>query len=214
MYLLQLLKIYNKISLFAIVISIIILDSCSSYIIPLEGNYVDTFAEITSTKPVDSTWSNITQLFVEKGLSIKKLEIEKGVIVSTKSSFIAYTFEDKDGKLIEPEARIVLKKVLINKKEWNHNKIFCKWNIQIAETGKGISTVRVSPIVICTYYPNMFTSIEDHAQSTGKLEELLERSLRNNYNDDIQVNFHLNQNSTLVNKRLVQNNYPGNQVCV
>ena len=173
-------KIDNKIYLFVVIVSIVIIEGCSSYIVPLKGKYADTPVEITSTKHVDSIWLNITQLFAEKGLLIKKIEKEKGIIVSKESLFIAaYTFEDKDGKLIEPDAWIVLNEVLVNKKKWNPKKIFCQWNIQITEAGKGVSTIRVDPIVICTYYPNRFTSMEDQGKSTGKLEELLLRSLSN-----------------------------------
>ena len=52
-----------------------------------------------------------------------------------------------------------------------------KWSIQISETEKGTTTIKVDPIVICTYYPNMMTSVETRGQSTGKLEELIKSSL-------------------------------------
>ena len=64
---------------------------------------------------------------------------------------------------------MVLGGTFIKKKRWYPKKIYCKWNIQIAETGKEISTIKVVPIVICTYYPNMFTSMEDHCQSNWEV---------------------------------------------
>jgi len=171
-------KVCNKIHVFAAMIGITAINGCNINSIPFKGKYADSPVEITSTKPIDSIWLNITQLFAGKGLSIKKLKKEKGLIVSTKSSNNpAYTFEDKDGQLIEPEAWIVLEEEWVNKKKWNPKKIFCQWNIQITETGKGLSMIKVDPIVWCTYYPNMFTNVEQRGQSTGKLEKLLERSL-------------------------------------
>lgn len=171
-------KIFNKIYLFAVIPVITILDGCNPSVIPLKGNYAESSVEIVSTRSVDSTWLTITQLFSEKGLSIKKIDKWKGLITSTKSSFIpVYTFEYKNGSLVQPEAWIVLKEIFVNKKKWNPKDIFCKWNIQITGTGKGISTIKIDPIVICTYYPNRFTSMEEQGQSTGKLEELLRRAL-------------------------------------
>jgi hypothetical protein len=170
-------KVYIKTYLIAVII--VIINGCNPKLIPLKGKYADSPFEITSIKSVDSIWVDITQLFNQNGLSIKKLEKEKGVIVSTKTSFIpAYTFEDKDGKLIQPEAWIVLEEVYLKKKKWYPNKIYCQWDIQITEKGKELSTIKVAPIVMCTYYPNMFTTMEIHCQSTGKLEELI-NSLQN-----------------------------------
>ncbi|MBV4360394.1 hypothetical protein [Pinibacter aurantiacus] len=173
--LLQRMKVYNKIHLLVVIVSLVIIGACSSNIVLLKGKYSETPVEITSTKQVDSIWSTITQLFNEKGLTIKKLEKEKGLIVSTKSSsFIpAYTFEDNDGKLIEPQAWIVVRQTFINGKKWVPHNVFCQWNIQVTEVGKGLATIKVDPVVIYTWYPNMFTSMEDQGQSTGKLEELL-----------------------------------------
>lgn len=173
-------KIYNKIYWVTIVIGIVIINGCSSYIVPLKGKYADRTVEITTAASVDSTWLMINQLFTEKGLPVKKSVKEKGVIITAKSSFIpAYTFEDNDGKLVEPEAWIVLREVMVNKKKWVPKKIFCEWNIQITETEKGMTTIKIAPIVICTYYPNMFTSMEDKSQSTGKLEALITNSFKN-----------------------------------
>ena len=175
-------KVYNKIYFFAVIIAVItISDSCNPNAIPLKGKYSESPVVITSTKPVDSIWLNIKHLLTGKGLAIKKLDKEKGVIVSTESAFIpAYTFEDPNGKLIEPEAWIVLKEAFVKKRKWDPKKISCEWNIQITELGNGRSAIKVDPVVICTYHPNMFTTMEENGQSTGKLEELLERSLRNN----------------------------------
>ncbi|MDH7460587.1 hypothetical protein QEG73_04835 [Chitinophagaceae bacterium 26-R-25] len=171
-------KAINKIYSLVVIVSLVITGACSSNIVLLKGVYSQTPAEIISTKHADSTWLTIAELFNQNGLSIKKLDKENGLIVSTKTSFIpAYTFEDENGKLIEPDALVVLRRVFVNNKEWKTHNIFCKWTIQVTENGKGLTTVRVDPVVICTYYPNMFTSNEEQGQSTGRLEELLKQSL-------------------------------------
>lgn len=174
-------KTYSKIHLLVFVIGLVIIGACSSNIVLVKGKYSDAPLEITTAKHVDSIWSTITQLFNEKGLTIKKLEKEKGVIVTAKSrSFIpAYSFEDSTGNLIEPEAWIAMRQTYINNKKWTPHNIYCKWNIHVTEIGKGLSTIKVDTAVVCIWYPNMFTSMEDEGRSTGKLEELLQRSLSN-----------------------------------
>jgi hypothetical protein len=172
-------KAYNKISFLAVIIgAVIIFGGCNPVLIPFKGQYSASPLEITSAKSVDSIWLDINRLFTEKGLPIKKIEKEKGMIVSTKTSFMpAYTFEDANGKLIEPEAWIVLEETYLKKKKWNPKKIFCQWNIQITQLRSGISAIKVDPVVMCTWYPNMFATMQQHCQSTGKLEELLGRTL-------------------------------------
>src|SRR5436305_4928 len=93
-------KAYNKISFLAVIIgAVIIFGGCNPVLIPFKGKYSATPLEITSAKSVDSIWLNINRLFTEKGLHIKKLEKGKGIVVSTKTSFIpAYTFEDANGE--------------------------------------------------------------------------------------------------------------------
>jgi hypothetical protein len=178
-------KSYNKPYSCAIIIVLIIITGCNPAYILLKGKYEAGPSEMTSTKPVDSIWSNLIDLFSANGLVIKNIEKKKGLVVSAKTSFIpVYTFEDKDGQLQAPQAWVVLQKVIANKKEWNPKRIYGLWSIQITETGKGTTTIKIDPIVICTYFPNMFTSVETRGQSTGKLEELIKSSLKN----DLPVN--------------------------
>jgi hypothetical protein len=170
-------KSYPKTYSFLVIIAMI-MNGCNPELVPLKGKYENSPFEITSTKPGDSLWVNITQLFETKGLVLKHIDKKKGLLTTTKTSFIpVYTFEDPDGQLIKPEAWVVIKKTIVNKKEWNPKSIYSRWNIQITESGNGTTTIKVDPIVICTYYPNMFTSAEGQEQSTGKLEELIRSSI-------------------------------------
>src|SRR5688572_26949814 len=156
------------------VIIFIIVNGCTPDSVPLKGKYADKPIEFTSTRTIDSLWLNISQLFAEKGLVIKKVDAEKGLIVTTKTSFIsAYTHEDEGGKLVEPQAWVVLQKDFTKRKEWDPKTIYSEWKIQINETEGGVTIIKIDPIVICTYYPNIFTSMEVRGQSTGKLESLI-----------------------------------------
>jgi hypothetical protein len=164
-----------------VLIIVIIINGCTPDSVPLKGKYTGNPTEFTSTKSSDSLWLNIRQIFSEKGLVIKKIDTEKGLIVTKKTPFISvYSQEDKDGKLVEPQAWVVLQKEFTKKKEWDPKTIYGEWRIQINETESGVTKIKIDPIVICTYYPNMFTSMEARGQSTGKLEHLIDSTLLKN----------------------------------
>jgi hypothetical protein len=163
------------------VIIVTVVNGCTPDSIPLKGKYLDNPIEFTSTKSSDSLWLNIRQIFSEKGLVIKEIDTEKGLIVTKKTPFISvYTQEDKDGKLVEPDAWVVLEKEFTKRKVWNPKTIYGQWRIQINEPESGLTRIKIDPLVICTYYPNMFTSMEARGQSTGKLEHLIDSTLANN----------------------------------
>lgn len=171
-------KSYNKICLIAAIIVSIIINGCNPKTIPLKGNYVTNPIEFTSAKSSDSLWLDVTHVFAEKGLDVKKIDKKKGLIVSQETSFIsAYTFEDKDGKLKDPEAWVVLQKVFIKKKEWEPKTIYSEWSIQINQIENGVTLIKLSPFIVCIYHPNMFTSAETRGQSTGNLEKLINSTL-------------------------------------
>ena len=170
-------KCYNKPYSIAAII-VIIINGCTPESVPLKGKYIDNPLDFTSTKTSDSLWLNIRQIFSENGLVVKKVDTEKGLIVTKKTPFISvYTHEDKDGKLIEPQAWVVLQKDFTKKKVWKPKIFYGEWKIQINETQSGVTKIKIDPIVICTYFPNMFTKVETRGQSTGKLENLMDSTL-------------------------------------
>ena len=116
----------SKVStLFPLLILIMSMNCCNPNSIPIKGKYADSQSEITLTKSADSIWLRVTNLFVAKGLMVKSIDKIKGQIVTTKTPFIsAYTFEDKDGQLEEPQAWVVLSKVFLKKKQWIPKEIY------------------------------------------------------------------------------------------
>ena len=68
---------YNTYPL-ALIAGMIIINGCNPEIIPLKGKYETGVSEITSTKPIDSVWVDITSLFLAPGVVIKTLDKEKG----------------------------------------------------------------------------------------------------------------------------------------
>ena len=148
--------------------------------IPFKGKYNDSPVVFTSTKSVNSIWWNLERIFSENGLPFEKIDKEKGSIITKKKPINSiYTYEGEDGQLAEAQAWVVLKKVFNKKKEWKPTNIYGQWSIQVSQKEKGITTITVDPIVMCTYFPNTFTSLEIRGQSTGRLEELIRQSLNN-----------------------------------
>jgi hypothetical protein len=175
-------KSYHPAYSLPVIIVMLIINGCNPKMIPLKGQYPTTALEITSTKSIDSIWGNIAGLFSANGLLVKKIDRKKGLITSAKSSFTpVYTLEDKDGQLQEPQAWVVLSRVINNSKEWNPTTIYGQWSIQVTEAGKGIATIKIDPIVNCTYHPNFFVTMEARGRSTGKLEELIKISLMDSF---------------------------------
>jgi hypothetical protein len=149
--------------------------------VPLKGIYPEKAVEFTTSKSVDSVWSVLNAIFTSNGLPVESIDRKQGKIVTKKASMNpVFTFEKTDGNLERPEAWVALMKVFNKEKEWKPKRIYGKWNIQVAEKEKGITTIKIDPIVMCTYYPNSFTIIESRGQSTGKLEQLLESTLNKN----------------------------------
>lgn len=150
--------------------------ACTPELIPIKGKYNDSASEITLIQQADSVWLNLTALLTRHGLLVKKIDKVKGLLTSKESAFIAvYTFEDDNGQLIQPQAWVVLNKAIVKGKQWYPKAINSQWNIQVNETKEG-TLIKIDPVVMCTYYPNMFTRMEDRGKSTGKLEELIKSS--------------------------------------
>lgn len=171
---------YSKQFSIVIVLATSIITACNPVSIPLKGKYESNPIEISSTQSIDSAWSRIASLFAAQGLAIKSLDKQKGLLISTKTSFIsAYSFEHSNGELDKTQAWVVLQKVFVKEKQWYPKSIYSQWTIQVDETKDG-TLIKIDPLVICTYYPNMFTRMEDRGQSTGRFEELIKNSLTKN----------------------------------
>lgn len=154
--------------------AVAVVNGCNPIVVPLQGKYNHNPGEIVTTKSIDSVWSDLSDIFTRNGLPIKNIDKHKGLIRTRKTSPNSiYTFENKDGQLEQPQAWVVLMKDFIKEKQWNPKTIYSEWNVKVTETGKGITTIKIDPVVICNYYPNSFTKVESRGQSTGKLEEML-----------------------------------------
>ena len=122
-------------------------NSCGSLVnIPLKGSYVDKPIEITTNKPYEKVWSNIIDFFATKGLSIKLIDKSSGLIISEKTSLIdSYSFEDENGKLINPSAFVALdRNEITGFQAIKPEKITAEWNIRIKAVENNITVINVN----------------------------------------------------------------------
>lgn len=167
-------KIISLVSAGAFLVAI---SGCNIDSIPLKSRYADHVTEFTTAKPVDSTWAVIEALFEGSGMGVKKLEKGKGRLVTKMvPAHPMYSHEDPNGQMESPEAWVIVERVLKNGKEWKAKEFFSTWNIQVDVAGAG-SRVRIDPELTCTFYPNIFTSMEFPARSTGRMEDRLRQAL-------------------------------------
>lgn len=162
------------------IIAITIFYSCTAKIYTLKGNYEDKPFEIISEKKVDVVWSNIIDLFATKGLSIKVIDKNSGLIVSEKTSLIQnYTFEDGNGRPKDKTAFVVLGAISYGGSNINPDKITGEWNVRIKEIpdSKTSINVNLTNIDATRYIPasqyNPMQNLTFQAKSTGKFEEII-----------------------------------------
>ena len=117
----------------------------------IQGNYGgnNTF---TSDKKVDEVWGLIIDLFSSKGISIKVIDKQSGLIISERASFI--------------------------RKRFDIAKLTGDWNIRVKEfNGKTLVTVNLVNIDASFYSPpTTYSSGGDiplNAKSTGVFEKLI-----------------------------------------
>ena len=86
--------------------------SCNNKVVPLQKTYPDKSYEFSVSSPKDQVWTKLIDLLNTKGLAIKTIDKNSGVITTDNTSFInAYTWENKDGNLINPNALVICSKV-------------------------------------------------------------------------------------------------------
>jgi len=127
--------------------TIIVFTSCAPVTIPFKGNYDETF-NITSDKPIDEVWSNIIDIFAQKGVSIGVIDKSSGLITSGRTSFLSsYTFEDNNGQLEDKYAFVVVKKLSIAGQQLRPSTIYGTWNVRLKNTSDNKTNININLIV-------------------------------------------------------------------
>jgi hypothetical protein len=163
---------------FVFIILIIACVSCvSSKVIPLKGTYSNGNFEAVTSTPKDKVWDNIIDFFTKKGLSIRIIDRSSGLIISNESE-LTWTYEDKNGKLVKPDAFIAISKVisLSNNKPVNPTMITGEWNIRIKDASGGQTSIAVNlvnPKYITPFNPTATAFKQGAFQSTGIFEKTI-----------------------------------------
>lgn len=160
-----------------LVFALTLLISCSYKTVPLKGSYqTGPFVKSTTTPP-EKVWDKVIDLFATKGLSIKVIDKSSGLIVSDKTGLLA-TNEDKNGKLINPSAWIVLPKFYnpANQQFLTPNSVTGEWNVRIKSDEKGGTLINVNLVNVRELYPDLKGFINEspsNGKSTGVFEEII-----------------------------------------
>jgi hypothetical protein len=98
-------------STFFLFISFLLLNSCGFRVLPLTGSYAEKPYEFGISSK-DQSWKNLIDYLTEKGIAIKLIDKASGIITTEPTSLLnAFTWENKDGSLTNPDAFVVCSKV-------------------------------------------------------------------------------------------------------
>ena len=160
------------------------LSSCAPKMYPIKGHYPEVTV-IKSSKPVDSVWSKIIDLFATRGIPIRVIDKSSGLISSDRASLKGkYSFENKDGKIEYKDAWVVLNYYQSHNalNDLQPNTITAEWNVRIKPDGTG-STINVNlvniiaelhtPAVNAGYLSKPAVDIVYDARSTGVFEQII-----------------------------------------
>jgi hypothetical protein len=91
-----------------VLVILFFLSGCDNKLIPLRGNYPVIPYEISTTSTREQAWNKTIEILLSKGYAIKFSDKNSGVITTDNISFLnAYTWESKEGDLINPNAFVV-----------------------------------------------------------------------------------------------------------
>lgn len=170
--------------------------SCKDKLIPLKGNYPETPILLHSDKDFDYVWDKLIDLFAQRGLSIRIIDRSSGLIISGRDELRA-TIEDKNGKMMDAEASIVIPKIKSvaageyipivggyvkdkNDKVRRVPDVYGEWNVRIKKEGTG-TLINVNIVnVIYNEIENRITkekSLKDF-KSTGRFENMIAKAIQ------------------------------------
>lgn len=155
--------------------------SCKIKAIALKGEYPNQPMAISTDKSFEQVWSNLIDLFAQKGLSIKVIDKSSGLIVSERTA-IPVSIEDKKGRLKDPQAYLAVPKIYvynlekpINYRGGEVNAVTAEWNVRIKATGNGsvVNVNLVNPSYTYQGSKSSKTELIVGAKSTGIFENYI-----------------------------------------
>lgn len=155
---------------------------CAPKVYTLKGSYPAPPIIYHTDKSFEQVWSNVIDLFAQKGIPIQLVDKSSGLIISGPAT-LTWSFEDKTGKLFKKDAWVVLPKVIDrgNNKIIKPYAVYGSWNIRIkVDSGKTAINTNLYNIsagygLVGSYPMNKTpgtTPIMD-GKSTGEFEKLI-----------------------------------------
>lgn len=156
----------------------LMLSSCAPKVYILKGSYPAPPIIYNSEKNFETVWSNVIDLFAQKGVPIQLVDKASGLIVSGSAS-LTWSFEDKTGNLIKKDAWVALPKIIDkgNNKLIKPYAVYGSWNIRIKADG-GKTSINTNLYNISAVYNNVAAytkpamAISD-GRSTGNFEKFI-----------------------------------------
>lgn len=150
--------------------------------IALKGKYPTPPIITMSDKSFDQVWGNTVDFFAQHGIPIKLIDKASGIIVSEKTK-LDWSFEDKMGKLVHPQAYVALNKIIddVSGRAYTPEEVTGEWNIRIKPTDKG-TLINVNLYDIYATYTRAYYSSYTHGviqpvKTDGYTTGVFERSL-------------------------------------
>jgi len=158
-----------------------LLASCSYKTIPLKGSYLEKPYSIETSTSSDKVWDKLIDLFAQKGLSIKIIDRASGLIISERAAF-GYTTEDKNGKLKDPTAFIVVPQMYNPGNRMTIpvcENLVAEWNVRIKTQGdKTLINVNVVNVVRNVSGVYLANNSCPQAKSTGVFERIIADAIK------------------------------------
>lgn len=149
--------------------------SCVSRVVPLRHQYLPGIYEQVSEKPKANVWNSLLDFFSKNGLSIRVLDSSTGLIKSAQTR-LPWSYETKGGKLNDPQAWVVLERVIYKNKPLVLTSIVGDWNIRLKEIEEGRTYVVVN-LVNLKYNTPLDTSYQPFLRATPRSTGVFERMI-------------------------------------
>ena len=165
--------------LFALAVSLV---ACSPKIYPLKGSYPQTPIVRFSDNSFDKVWEKTIDFFAENGIPIRIIDKSSGLIISDKAN-LTWSFEDKNGKLVNPMAFVAIPSVMDQDKfkPYRPESVTGEWNVRIkAVEGKASINVNLYNITATfgrSYYSTFTHSIVEPVKLDGRTTGVFEKKI-------------------------------------
>lgn len=147
----------------------ILLSSCAPKVYSLKGSYPKPPIIYTSNNSLDKVWSNIIDLFAQKGIPIKLVDKSSGLIISEPSALV-WSYEDKTGNIMKKDAWVVIPKILDKgaNKFIKPTTVLGSWNIRVKEEN-GKTLINTNLYNITALYSTLNSVVWNTTTGTTKV---------------------------------------------